>query len=212
MNLERVRSHPARYLVPNTLTALRPVLGYKALKAAKVGNWSQMERFLLPAMATDMEGVPARALHATSTFGSIADPIADAALRAQSLLALAPKLGTVTKSVVLGGELFNLGLNSQIQETKGRPKVPFGAKAGSFAQAVGAGLVVEGLRKKQAGKCVAGEAVIVAGTALRVGTYYSLYRKERKGLPWYAKHPRHSTSRASSPSVRRFPRNISPSI
>lgn len=211
MNLERVRSHPARYLVPNALTVARPILGHKAFQAAKVGNWSRMEKFFLPALMTDMEGTPARALNATSTFGSIADPIADAILRAQALRALAPNLGTVTKSVVLGGELLNLGLNSQIQEAKGRPKVPFGAKAGSFAQAVGAGLVVEGLRKKQSRMRVACEAVIVAGTALRVGTYYSLYRKERKGLPWYAKHPRHSTSQTSS-TIRRLQRNVHPSI
>lgn len=211
MNLERVRSHPARYLVPNALTVLRPVLGYKALKAAKVGDWAQMERFLLPAMATDMEGFPARLFNATSHFGSVADPIADAFLRAEALLALAPNISPMTKSAVLAGEVANLALNAQIQETKGRPKVPFGAKAGSFTQAVGAGLVVEGLRKKQSRMRVAGEAVIVAGTALRVGTYYSLYRKERNGLPWYAKNPRHSTSQTSS-TIRRLQRNVHPSI
>lgn len=180
MNLERLRSHPARYLIPNALTVARPFLGYKALQAARKGDWSRMEKYLIPALASDMEGGVARALDASSTFGSIGDPFADAILRAQTLVALAPKLSAVTKTVVLTGEVFNLALNSRIQERKGRPTVPIGAKAGSFTQAVGAGMVVEGLRKKKTKMRIAGEASIVAGTTLRVGTYINLYRRKRK--------------------------------
>ncbi len=196
MSLERLRSHPVRYLIPNALTLARPILGWKAVQAARNGDWKTAKRYLYPAMATDMEGNVARPLNATSNFGAIADPIADGILRVEGLVALTSELNPMTSMIMIGGEFANLTLNAQIQKGRETPIVPKGAKVGSFTQAAGAALVVEGaVRNKPALKAV-GEVAVVAGTVLRVGTYYSLYRKDRQGLPWYAKHPRHARNQS----------------
>lgn len=192
MSLERLRSHPARYLIPNAITVARPILGWKALQAARRGDWKTARTYIYPAMATDMEGNVARALDATSNFGAVADPVADGMLRVEGLLALGPQLKSVTSTALLGGEILNLAMNSHIQKGRQTPIVPKGAKIGSFIQATGAGMVFEGVARHKPVLKACGEMSIIAGTALRTGTYYSLYREDRSGLPWYAKHPRHA--------------------
>ena len=97
---------------------------------------------------------------------------------------------------MIGGELVNLALNSQLQKGQQTPIVPKGAKVGSFTQAAGAALVIEGAARNKPTLKSVGEAAVIAGTALRVGTYYSLYRKDRKGLPWYTRHPRHTRNQS----------------
>ena len=196
MSLERLRSHPARYLVPNALTVARPILGWKALQAARHGDWATAKKYLYSAMVTDMEGNVARQLNATSNAGAIADPFADGVLRVEGLLALMPELHPITSTVMIGGELINLALNAQVQKGRETPVVPKGAKVGSFTQAAGAALVIEGATRNKPALKAVGEAAVVAGTVLRVGTYYSLYRKDRQGLPWYAKHPRHARNQS----------------
>lgn len=180
MNLERVRSHPARYLVPWSMTVARPVLGWKAMKSAQSGNWAQVQKHIVPALASDLEGNPARFLRAVSVAGAVADPVADAMLRAESVVAFAPHMSKIATVSVVAGEFINFGINAKIQKALEKPRIPKGAKIGAVVQAVGAGLFTEGMKQSNEKKKKSGESIIVAGTLLRVSSYVNLYRRTRK--------------------------------
>lgn len=173
--LERFRENPARYAIPWGMTAARPVLGGLALAEARKGNWRDAKNLFIIAALTDLEGIPARFLHATSKAGAIADPIADGILRAEAAVALAPKM-PLTIGLITAGELYNLGLNASIQKNQETPLVPRRAKIGTAIQSAGLVLAFRGLEKESDWQQVLGKATMLLGTGLRV----SAYRREHK--------------------------------
>lgn len=180
MKLESFRKHPARYFAPWVMTVSRPVLGQIAVVEAKKGNLKNTHRLLVAAMASDMEGYPARYLNAISIAGAVADPIADGILRAQTAYTLAPHMSKLTTAFVALAEGDSLRLNARIQKGRENPLVPKGAKWGSAIEGLGAEFVMEGIIHDDRALRIAGQVAIVAGAALRHRTYHNIYRREVK--------------------------------
>ncbi len=182
--LDRIREHPARYLIPWSMTIARPILGELARREAGKGNWSLSKKLYIAAAGTDFEGIPARFFHATSKAGGVADPTADGFLRAEAAATFAPQM-PVTTSVITGAEIVNLALNAKIQKGRDKPFVPREAKVGSAVQAGGAITFFRGIENNSVGQRAVGKAVMLVGTGLRVYAYgkeYSRMKRDSKNF------------------------------
>lgn len=168
--LEWLRESPIRYVFPWGMTVARPIIGADAMVQAWRGNWGRATLEFAGAWATDFEGIPARWLHAVTKAGAIADPVADAFLRAESIVALAPRM-PVTASLVAAGELFVLTLNAGIQQGRSRPFVPKEAKLGTVLEGKGIILAGAGLAKENVLLQRQGQAALLSGVGLRVDAY-----------------------------------------
>lgn len=183
--VERIRESRFRYAIPWSMTVARPIIGADALKEAQQGNWKNAKKKFAWAWTTDLEGYPARYFNATSALGAVGDPIADGILRAESAKALAPHMPT-TATIVAAAELYNIAINTKIQQGRTKPYVPLEAKLGTTVQAAGVIWAIDGMEKNSLLKRTVGRATIYAGTGLRVHAYWKELNKigqEKKQNP-----------------------------
>ncbi len=175
--LEALKQHPARYLIPNAMTVARPIIGAMGLRDARNGNWRRATKEFCVAMATDLEGNPARWLNATSKAGAIADPIADFFLRTEVLVAFAPVMNKTAFAIAAGAEIDVLRLNAEIQKIGDTPKIPKQAKLGAVVQAVGAAAFSEGMERDNTFLRSVGQVIIDTGCIMRSVAYHKLRRE-----------------------------------
>jgi hypothetical protein len=169
--LERVREHPLRYVPPCSMTLARPVIGAYAVRDSREGKWGRAGVKSAIAWATDLEGILARWLNATSKLGAVADPVADGLLRAESLIALAPEM-PVSTSLVGAIEIYNLNLNTKVQKNREKPYVPNEARVGTVIEGAGVVFAIEGVRKKDTWFKSGGKAAMLGGAGLRTYGYW----------------------------------------
>ncbi len=146
------------------------------MRRAKRGRLGAALGYLALAQITDMDGTVARALGAVTDFGAVADPVADGMLRLQTARILAPMIHPLAAAVSLVAEGYCAKLNAVHNDRK-NPRVPFGAKAGTAVQGVGASLVVLGELKKRPPIKHAGSALVATGSGLRAASYHRLFGK-----------------------------------
>jgi hypothetical protein len=170
MSLESFKENPLRYAVPWGMTLARPVIGADAMRQAWNGKWGRAAVEFAGAWGTDLEGFPARWLDAVTKAGAVADPIADGILRAESLLALAPRM-PVTAGIVAANELYILKLNTEVQRGRSKPYVPMEAKIGTVLE--GAGIVWTGIGfdRENVVWQREGQAALLSGVGLRLDAY-----------------------------------------
>lgn len=177
--LKKVREHPARYIAPSAVTALRPKLGWDGMKAAQEGDWKKARRKFRQSSATDyIDGWVARFLDAATKGGAILDPVGDGLERAEAAIALAPKMNKVAVVATVLLEGHNLILNKTIQKGRKEPFVPKAAKWGSAEEAAGADVLMTGIIDDSPTLRGAGQLAIVHGATVR----NSAYRKEYKRI------------------------------
>lgn len=117
----------AKYLIPNAMTASRPIIGGIGIYKLSHGETLEGVVYIGAAGLTDADGTVARALKATSEFGAKFDPVMDTIYRAELIfgLGIEPTARVVTiaaEAVVLAVNLIHL----KVAETKeDEPKARF---------------------------------------------------------------------------------------
>src|SRR3990167_8461232 len=122
--LERIREHPARFLIPNAMTVARPVLGWQALRAARSGDWKKAQVKNLLAWISDAEGSVARPLNATTPFGAMLDPVADGILRFEMALTLAPHFNNFWGILTTALEIQNIAITKRFKKVHSNLSYP----------------------------------------------------------------------------------------
>ncbi len=163
--IDRLRQSPVRYAVPNAMTAARPILAHEGIKAYKEGKkWKAIGLFAA-AGATDMEGTPARYLNATSSFGEVADPMADRLMTAEFISAV--KMDERARKIIITSEAA-IGLTAlALLAFKKKPKVRKIGKARMVTHIIGGGALISPLGEndkinKAASWTMAGASIVAA--------------------------------------------------
>ena len=178
--LERIREHPARFLIPNAMTVARPVLGWQALRAARSGDWKKAQVKNLLAWISDAEGSVARPLNATTPFGAMLDPVADGILRFEMALTLAPHFNNFWGILTTALEIQNIAINKKVQESPLEPIIPKGAKNGTAVEGAGVVLFMRGVEKDSEVLKTLGEITVTVGALMRNASYRTLRMETRR--------------------------------
>jgi len=167
-----------KYIPPNLLTAVRPILGGVAVHETLQHRPLAALAYLALAQATDMDGAVARRLGAESRFGSFFDPAADGVLRAETAVALAAVISPILGVTAVAAEADVLWQNKQRNNPPEDidPIIPKGAKWGTAAQSIGASLTL-------LGKGLEKPVVTFVGGALVATSSIARSRSYRKHLP-----------------------------